>query len=254
MEAIKINEVNLYRTKPRLRWEVRKQEDIRPRLIENLIEEDHRLMLVWDFVEGLDLSELYDQIKSVEGLPGSPAIDPKILMAVWLYAILDHEISARKIAELCEQHNAYIWLCGGVKINHHTLSDFYTAHEQWLNKQFTLHLLILKHQGLIDLDRVAQDFISVRACAGADSFRREKTLESCLKEADEYLEKLRREREDNPASFLSADKQHMKGLHVNVVNVCVKLCVNYQKSRHRYKKKKIVRKLVFPQLIQMLGK
>lgn len=199
MEHIEINKINSDRTKPRLRCADREQEDTRPRRIEALIEEGHRARIVWDFVDGLDLSELYDQIKSVEGGPGSPAIDPKILMAVWLYAILDHEISARRIAELCEEHSAYIWLCGGVKINHHTLSDFYTAHEQWLNKQFTLHLASLKHQGLVNLDRVAQDGIRVRASAGADSFRRGETLESCLKEADEYLEKLRKEREENTA-------------------------------------------------------
>ena len=59
----------------------------------------------------------------------------------------------------------------------------------------------LKHQGLIDLDRVAQDFIRVRANAGADFFICYETLESCLKEANEYLEKLRREREENSAEI-----------------------------------------------------
>ena len=199
MEPNQINEISSVLPKPRLRCADREQEDSRPRRIENLIEEGHRARIVWDFVDGLELSELYAQIKSVEGAPGSPAIDPKILMAVWLYAILDHEISARRIAKLCEEHSAYIWLCGGVKINHHTLSDFYTTHDGWLNKQFTLHLASLKHQGLVDLERVAQDGIRVRASAGADSFRRGETLESCLKEADEYMEKLRQEREANPA-------------------------------------------------------
>jgi len=180
MEQIEISGVNSSAPKPRLRCADREQEDTRPLLLEALIEEGHRARIVWDFVDGLDLSERYNQIKSVEGLPGSPAIDPKILMAVWLYAILDHEISARRIAELCEEHSAYIWLCGGVTINHHTLSDFYTAHEQWLNKQFTRNEASLKHQGLFDLDRVAQDFIAVRACAGAGSFLCCETLESCL--------------------------------------------------------------------------
>jgi len=81
MEHIEINEVNSSPPKPRLRWEVREQEDSRPRQIEALIEEGHRLMLVWEFVDGLDLSELYEKIKSVKGAPSSPAIDPKILMA-----------------------------------------------------------------------------------------------------------------------------------------------------------------------------
>jgi transposase len=73
-------------------------------------------------------------VKAVEGQPGSPAIDPRILMAVWLYAIIDHQTSARRIADRCATHSAYRWLCGGVKVNHHTLSDFYTDHSEWLDQ------------------------------------------------------------------------------------------------------------------------
>ena len=35
--------------------------------------------------------------------------------------------SARKVARLCAEHDAYRWLCGGVNVNHHTLSDFRCA-------------------------------------------------------------------------------------------------------------------------------
>jgi transposase len=83
---------------------------------------------VWDFVDGLDLSDLYAKVKSVEYHPGRPAIDAKILFAVWLYATLDGETSGRRISILCSEFNPYIWLCGGIEINHHTLSDFYTDH------------------------------------------------------------------------------------------------------------------------------
>lgn len=97
-----------------------------------------------------------------------------------------------------------IWLCGGVNVNHHTLSDFYTAHGEWLDKQFTLHLASLKQQGLVDFERVAQDGMRVRANAGAASFRRGETLEKCLEEAEAYIEKLARDREANP---LEVDKR-----------------------------------------------
>jgi transposase len=46
-------------------------------------------------------------VKAVEGQAGSPAIDPRILMAVWLYAIIDHQTSARRIAARCATHSAY---------------------------------------------------------------------------------------------------------------------------------------------------
>ena len=93
---------------PRLRSANRELNDPRPRKIDDLIEDEHPARIVWAFVERLNLSELYDRIKSVEGGAGSPAIDPKILIAIWLYAILDHEISARRIARLCQESSAYI--------------------------------------------------------------------------------------------------------------------------------------------------
>jgi transposase len=153
---------------------------------------------VWAFVDGLDLSGLYEQVKSVEGNAGRPAIDAKILVAVWLYATLDGEISARRLATFCKEFNPYIWLCGGIEINHHTLSDFYTSHTDWLEKQFTLHLASLIHQGLVDFETVAQDGMRVRASAGTASFRRGETLEECLQTAEAYMEKLAKEREENP--------------------------------------------------------
>ncbi len=128
---------------PRIRRVNREGEVIRPQRIDDLIDEEHRARIVWDFVEGLDLSDLYAKVKSVEDHPGRPAIDAKILFAVWLYATLDGETSARRISLFCKEFNPYIWLCGGIEINHHTLSDFYTSHADYLEKQFTLHLASL---------------------------------------------------------------------------------------------------------------
>ena len=92
---------------PRLRCVDRERQVSRPSRIDDLIDETHQARIIWAFMEGLDLSELYGQVKSVEGKPGSPAIDVKLLMAIWLYAIIDHETSARRIADLCKNHNAY---------------------------------------------------------------------------------------------------------------------------------------------------
>ena len=102
-------------SRPRPAYGVRtaSAEDPLPRRIDDLIDADHRARIIWAFVSGLDLSALYARVKAVEGQPGSPAIDPRILMAVWLYAIIDHQTSARRIADLCATHSAYRWLCGG---------------------------------------------------------------------------------------------------------------------------------------------
>lgn len=187
--------------KPRLRCADRAREDLRPRRIDALIDDDHPARIVWAFVDGLDLSELYASVKAVEGQPGSPAIDPRILMAVWLDATIDHQTSARRIAELCATHHAYRWLCGGVPVTHHTRSDCYTDHGDWLDRPFTLHLASLMQQGRVEVKRVAQEGLRVRASAGAASFRRGETLEACLCAAEMHLEQLRCERAENPGSL-----------------------------------------------------
>ena len=108
----------------RLRAAERRQIALRAVCLDELVPNDHRVRMVWSFVEGLNLSALLAGIKSVEGRPGHPPCDPRILMALWLYATVEGVASARRIARLCEDHIAYQWLCGGVGMNAKTLADF----------------------------------------------------------------------------------------------------------------------------------
>src|SRR5271165_396707 len=106
---------------PRLRTANRRQVALRAVDLETLVADEHRVRLVWSFVEGLDLAALYSTIKAVEGQPGHPPADPRILLALWLYATVQGIGSARELARLCEEHIAFQWLCGGVGMNAKTL-------------------------------------------------------------------------------------------------------------------------------------
>src|SRR5262249_55555867 len=111
------------------------------------------------------LTPLYDQIRSRVGGPGHPAIDPRLCTALWLYATLEGVGSARALAWLCQNHNAFRWLCGGVSVNHHSLSDFRVGHLEFLDDLLTHSVAVLREQDLVDLNRVAIDGLRVRACA-----------------------------------------------------------------------------------------
>jgi len=188
------------KTEPRLLRPNRGQFELRPVDLEGLLPADHRARVVWEFVEGLDLGPLYAAIKAVEGHAGRPAIDPAILMALWLYATVEAVGSARAIARLCEEHDAYRWLCGGVSVNHHTLADFRVQHVEYLDRVLTTSVATLMAEGLVTLSRVAQDGVRVRASAGAASFRRRPRLEACLAEAEAQVEALRGELHDDPGA------------------------------------------------------
>jgi transposase len=176
----------------------RNQIALRPVDLEATVGPDHPVRNVWAFVERLDLSALYAEIGSVEGAAGRPAIDPKILMALWLYATLDGVGSAREIERLTEVHDAYRWICGGVNVNHHTLSDFRCRPVDLLDQLLTDSVAVLMHKGLAKLERVAQDGMRVRASAGAGSFRRRLRLKFWQEQARAQVQALKGEIDADP--------------------------------------------------------
>jgi len=186
--------------RPRLRRAERGQVELRAVSLDELVAGDHRVRLVWGFVEGLDLSALYREIKAVEGRPGHPPADPRILVALWLYATAEGIGSARELARLCEQHLAYQWLCGGVGMNHKTLSDFRVGHGAVLEGLLVDSFAALLKSGVASLERTAQDGVRVRASAGAASFRRHSTLKQCHRQARQAVERLRGELEADPGA------------------------------------------------------
>ena len=158
--------------------------------------EDHPARSIWAVVERLDLSALYRQIEARDEVAGAPAIDPKILLALWIYATSEGEASAREVWRLTGLHDAYRWICGGVEVGYHTLSDFRSQQGEVVDRLITQVLALLMKQELVELSRVAQDGTRVRASAGAGSFRREQTLQALMEEAQQHLEAVRREASD----------------------------------------------------------
>ncbi len=178
----------------------RLQMEFRPVDLESLLPTDHTARLVWGFVEQQDLSAWYATIKAVAGRPGRDAIAPEILLSLWLYATLEGVGSARALARLCDAHDAYRWLCGGVRVNHHTLSDFRVGQGDALDHLLTVSVASLMSAGAVSLKRVAQDGMRVRAAAGAASFRRQPKLKALMEEARAQVAQLKREVDDDPGA------------------------------------------------------
>ena len=180
---------------PRFETANRTQVELTPTDLEGLLPPGHAARLVWRFVEGLNLAAFYATIKAREGGAGRTPIDPKILVALWLYATIDGVGSAREVDRLCAAHDAYRWLRGGVSVNYHTLSDFRVAHQERLSDLLTQSIASLRHRGIVTLARVAQDGTRSRASAGTGSFRREGTLQERLKEARKLVERTARQQD-----------------------------------------------------------
>ena len=178
----------------RLMRPARDRIELREICLDSLVAPDHPVRAIWQFVQSCELEALSVSIKAREGHSGRPAIDPAILFALWLWATVDKVATARHIDRLCKRDDTYRWLCGGVGVNYHAISDFRAHHGHWLDAQLTRSIGALIEAGVVELATVAQDGMRVRAHAKAASFRRAGSLDEALARAKARVEQLAAER------------------------------------------------------------
>jgi transposase len=163
--------------------------------LEALLPGDHRARVVWSFVESLDLSPLYDAIRSREGEAGRPPADPAVLLALWLYATIEGIGAARELDRLAERDVSYRWLAGGVPLNYHGLSDFRAEHVEVLDRLLTESVTALIAEGLVSLTEIAVDGTKVRASAGKGSFKKASKLAEVEAAVEQRITALKEELE-----------------------------------------------------------
>jgi transposase len=190
--------------RPRLRVPLRDQMEWQTASLDQLLPAEDEARVVWSAVSELDVGSWLGEIRAVEGHVGRNATAPQLLVALWVYATLRGVASARELERLCENHLAYRWLCGGVSVNHHLLSDFRSRGGEKWDALLTQLVGTLLNAGLVTLERVAKDGMKVRANAGKSSFRRRSSLEKCLEEARQQVAALRKLAEENPAEQQAA--------------------------------------------------
>jgi transposase len=185
---------------PRLLRPDRAQRVLEDCCVDERLPADHAARAIWRVVQTLDLSAFYAPLRARGSDPGRPAIDPQLLVALWLYAAVDGVGNGRKLDRLCREHDAYRWLCGGVLLNYHTLNDFRVQHEQALDDLLTQVLAALVARNVVKVARISQDGKRVRASAGSSSFHRRATLEKLLAAARGYVAELKQQPDEEPAA------------------------------------------------------
>jgi transposase len=183
---------------PRLRVPHRDQVEYSWSSLDERLDPDSPARAVWALVCRLDLDAWLADIKAVVGHVGRDATDPRLLVALWVFATLKAIGSARELERLCKDHLAYQWLCGGVSVNYHMLADFRSQGGAKWDALLTQIVAALMAEGLVTMDRVAQDGMRVRADAGKSSFRRGGRLEELLDEAKAQVEALKNLAETDP--------------------------------------------------------
>ena len=219
---------------PRLRVPQRDQAEMSWDSLDQRLDLDSQARIVWSMVCKLDLDPWLKDIKAIEGHGGRDANDPRLLVALWVFATLKGVGSARELARLCKDHLAYQWLCGGVSINYHTLADFRSQGGEKWDELLTQIVAALRTEGLVTMDRVAQDGMRVRADAGKSSFRRAERLELFLEEAKEQVETLKKLAETDPdelAERQRAARQRAAEERQSRIEEAVRECEELRKER-----------------------
>ncbi len=183
---------------PRLRVPQRDQVEMSWSSLDDRLDPDSQARVVWSLVCQLDLDLWLKDVKAIKGHVGRKLTDPRLLVALWVFATLKGIGSARELERLCKDHLAYQWLCGGVSVNYHTLADFRSQGGQKWDDLLTQIVAALMAEGLVTMNRVAQDGMKVRADAGKSSFRSGGRLEELLEEAKQQVETLKQLAATNP--------------------------------------------------------
>jgi transposase len=186
-----MSQENATSKQPLIRYVNRQQISWRAVDVEQLISEDHPARAIWTLVGRLDLRQFYENIESSAEEGGRPAIDPQLLISLWVYAYSRGIGSAREIERRCEYDPAFQWLTGIEPVNYHTLADFRVEQGKELHQLFSDLLGVLSAERLITLEEVMQDGTKIQAQASGKTFRREKTLREHVERAQLQVEALR---------------------------------------------------------------
>jgi transposase len=178
--------------------------------VDRLVEEDHDVRAIWEFVKETDLSWYEAKVKAVEHEAGRPAVSAQVLVSVWVYAYSRGISSAHEVARRCEWEPAFQWLTGMERVNYHTLSDFRVKQKEALDKLFTEILGRLSAEGLVSVRRVMHDGVKIEANAGADTLRREKRLQEHLEAARQQVEAMADPRQERNARVAAARERAVR--------------------------------------------
>ncbi|MGV8947967.1 MAG: transposase [Candidatus Paracaedibacter sp.] len=157
----------------------------------SLIDAEHPARRIIRVLDQFDLTQLYEKITSEKSCQGRPAIDPKIMLAIMVYAAMMGITSSRAIASHCKWEPGFRWILGyGLIVGYVTISTFRKEAGKCLDNILTQVITAMVAVGVVDLEEVILDGTKIKANAGRRSFHTEEELEQLKKEISDKLAKV----------------------------------------------------------------
>nr|ADI87769.1 transposase [uncultured Nitrospirae bacterium MY4-5C]ADI87781.1 transposase [uncultured Nitrospirae bacterium MY4-5C]ADI87791.1 transposase [uncultured Nitrospirae bacterium MY4-5C] len=175
----------------------RYQLSLLPASIEDYVTSEDPVRLYDEFVNLLDMREL--GIEVIRDKVGNPQYDPRIMLKLIIYAYSYGWRSSRKIERALYHNLSFIWLTGGLKPDHKTISKFRSDNKDALKKVLKQCVKICMELKLIEGNTLFIDGSKIRANASIKEIWTDERCEEFLKKLDIRIEELIKECE-------SADK------------------------------------------------
>ena len=159
------------------------QQWLLPPSVQDWLPENDLVYFILDTVNELDISAITEKYEQEER--GYPPYNPRMMMALLIYAYCRGIFSSRKIMQACEERLTFRVIVGDDIPNWRTISDFRKLHLKELEGLFIQVLQLCQKAGLVKLGHIALDGTKVKANASrhkAMSYGRMQQEEKRLKE------------------------------------------------------------------------
>lgn len=164
-----------------------------PASIEESVGTDDPVRAYDAFIDAINITEIgivYD-----ESLVGNSAYDPSAMLKLLCTAI-HMERSSRKLERAVHYNLSFIWLIGGLKPDHKTISKFRRENQEALKMLLKECARVCLKLGLIEGNTLFVDGTKLRANASLANTWTVERCEQALKKIDKRIELILKERED----------------------------------------------------------
>ena len=146
--------------------------------------EDHLVWSVLGAVDQMDLGRFYGAYRA--NGQGRAAYDPRMMVALLLYAYCVGVRSSRQIERACRGDVAFMVICAMQVPDHCTIAEFRRRHQDAIGQLFVEVLALCAEAGLVSLGEISVDGTKMRASASYDRNRGYASIvEEILDEAEE---------------------------------------------------------------------
>jgi len=159
-----------------------------PASIDEYVAQDAPVRAYDAIVEAFDFTQL--GIALDENKVGNTAYDPKVMLKLLIYACSYGIKSSRKMERACYDNVSFIWLMGGLKPDHKTISQFRRNHIHALKMGLRQTALLCIKLDLCDGNVLFADGSKFRAGASRDKIRSKQWCQKMLAGLDERINAL----------------------------------------------------------------